>query len=126
MAITERDRHTLYQRLEELLGEEEATTLMEHLPPVGWADVATKTDLQNLEYRLESKIDQSTLSLHREFNAFSADIRTEFATFKDEMRGDFSGFKNEFHLDRLRAQRQTIFVLAAVIVSIIVSIVTSF
>lgn len=118
MAITERDRHTLYQRLEQVLGEEEATTLMEHLPPVGWADVATKTDLQNLEYRLEakfdSKIDRSTLALHREFSAF-----------KDQMRGDFGAFKDEFHRDRQRAQRQTMFVLVAVIVSIAVSIVTS-
>ena len=44
MAIDERTRHQLYLRLEEVLGDEEANTLMEHLPPVGWADVATKQD----------------------------------------------------------------------------------
>ena len=48
MAITEESRHRLYQRLEELLGTEQATTLMEHLPPVGWGDVATKRDLDHL------------------------------------------------------------------------------
>ena len=48
MAITEDARHRLYQRLEEVLGPEEAATLMEHLPPVGWADVATTRDLDNL------------------------------------------------------------------------------
>jgi hypothetical protein len=48
VAITEEGRHRLYQRLEELLGAHEATTLMEHLPPVGWADVATKRDVENL------------------------------------------------------------------------------
>ncbi|HYD10266.1 MAG TPA: hypothetical protein VEA78_09190 [Acidimicrobiales bacterium] len=47
MAITEQDRHRTYQRLEQVLGSEEATTLMEHLPPVGWADVATKRDLDH-------------------------------------------------------------------------------
>lgn len=46
MAIDERSRHELYARLEEVLGPEEAATLMEHLPPVGWADVATKRDLE--------------------------------------------------------------------------------
>ena len=34
----------MYQRLEEVLGAEEATTLMEHLPPTGWGDVARKSD----------------------------------------------------------------------------------
>ena len=48
MAIDERARHQLYLRLEEHLGAEAATTLMEHLPPVGWADVATKRDLDHL------------------------------------------------------------------------------
>ena len=46
MVVDERSRHALYQKLEEVLGREEATTLMEHLPPVGWADVATKRELE--------------------------------------------------------------------------------
>ena len=45
MAITEEARHRMYQRLEEVLGREQAATLMEHLPAVGWADVATRHDL---------------------------------------------------------------------------------
>jgi hypothetical protein len=44
MAIDEASRHRLFQRLEEVLGTDEAATLMEHLPPVGWADVATKRE----------------------------------------------------------------------------------
>ena len=48
MAITEEGRHRLYERLEEVLGREQAATLMEHLPPVGWADVATRRDLDNM------------------------------------------------------------------------------
>lgn len=53
MVLDERSRHQLYLRLEEALGPDAATTLMEHLPPVGWADVATKRDLDALEQRLE-------------------------------------------------------------------------
>jgi hypothetical protein len=45
MAIDERARHELHQRLDELLGPERAATLMAHLPPVGWTDVVTKHDL---------------------------------------------------------------------------------
>jgi hypothetical protein len=53
MAINERARHQLYLRLEEHLGAEAATTLMEHLPPTGWADVATKRDLDLLKGDLD-------------------------------------------------------------------------
>jgi len=48
MAITEQNRHDLHKRLDEVLGMDHATTLMGHLPPVGWADVATKHDLDQL------------------------------------------------------------------------------
>ncbi len=57
MAIDERTRHEMYLGLEQLLGPQVADALMEHLPPVGWADVATKRDLDALEERLELKID---------------------------------------------------------------------
>ena len=55
MAITEQSRHRMYKHLEELMGTEDAGVLMEHLPPVGWADVATKRDLDML--RLEWRAD---------------------------------------------------------------------
>ena len=58
MAISEESRHHLYQRLEEVLGPKEATVLMQHRPPVGWADVATKRDLDALEGRIESRFDR--------------------------------------------------------------------
>lgn len=57
MTIDERTRHQLYLRLEAVLGTEEATTLMEHLPPVGWADVTTKHDLDALESRIDLRFD---------------------------------------------------------------------
>jgi hypothetical protein len=46
MTERERRRHELLQRLEELLGSEHAATLMEHLPPDRWNELATKADLE--------------------------------------------------------------------------------
>ena len=65
MPIDERKRHALYERLDDVLEEEHADTLMELLPPVGWADVATKRDLDlkldALEARLAARF---TTELH--------------------------------------------------------------
>jgi len=58
MAVDERSRHELHRRLEEVLGPDPATTLIEHLPPVGWADVATKHDLAALEERMDLRFDR--------------------------------------------------------------------
>ena len=42
MAVSEKQRHELMKAMEGALGPEPAETLMNLLPPVGWADVATK------------------------------------------------------------------------------------
>ena len=61
MALDERARHELFLRLEQVLGAESAETLMEMLPPVGWADVATKRDLDALEERMNLRFEQFEL-----------------------------------------------------------------
>jgi hypothetical protein len=57
MAVDERRRHQLYRRLEEVLGQEEAGALMDYLPPVGWADVARRSDIEQLSERLSDRFD---------------------------------------------------------------------
>ncbi|QGG94329.1 hypothetical protein [Actinomarinicola tropica] len=80
MAITEKSRHELYRRLEEILGPDEATTLMEHLPPVGWADVATKDDLRSLETRLDARISVLGSELRTEMANLSAELNSSLRT----------------------------------------------
>lgn len=46
------DRHRLHRRLDELLGPEDAATLMEHLPPNEWNQLATKADISELRQEL--------------------------------------------------------------------------
>ncbi len=52
--VDDRARHCLYQKLEEILGAEEAGTLMNHLPPAGLGDLATKADVQGLRTELQA------------------------------------------------------------------------
>jgi hypothetical protein len=57
MAIDEqRVRQSLHARLADTLGADEAALLMDYLPPVGWADVATKRDLDALRSDLHAEI----------------------------------------------------------------------
>ena len=68
MAIDERTRHEMYSGLEDTLGAKVADALMAHLPPVGWADVATKHDLARLEARLDediTRIEARIADVHR-------------------------------------------------------------
>ena len=57
MVISEASRHEMHTKLEEVLGAQVAATMMEHLPPVGWADVATKRDLDANQVLMKRDLD---------------------------------------------------------------------
>lgn len=63
MVLNERTRHLVHEEAKRTWKAEAADTLMEMLPPVGWADVATKHDIDDLKERFATKED-----LHREIN----------------------------------------------------------
>ena len=57
MAVDERHRLQLADAAKRAFGDDAGITLMELLPPVGWADVATKQDLELLESKLDAHFD---------------------------------------------------------------------
>lgn len=60
MAVSDAARNRLYNTIRENFGPEDADTMMELLPPVGWSDVARQRDLERVEARLdrlETKVD---------------------------------------------------------------------
>ena len=69
----------------QILSEEAADTLMELLPPVGWADVATKTDLQHL--RDELKGDSQNLRVA---------TKSDLQHLRDELKGDMHALQLTF------------------------------
>lgn len=56
MPVTDQARNQLYNRLREALGDEDASTMMELLPPAGWADVARQRDLDELRRHLDPRV----------------------------------------------------------------------
>ena len=70
MPVDDRTRLNLHRKLEAALGREEADTLMAHLPPVTWNEVATKADLAALGSNLRTQL--------------GAEMQTGFATLRAE------------------------------------------
>ena len=78
MAVDERARHELFLRVERELGPEAAETLMEMLPPVGWADVATKQDLVLLKADVQTGFQQLEERMNLRFEVLEHGLRAEF------------------------------------------------
>ena len=56
MSISEAQRFEMHSSLRKVMGDDVANTLMEHLPPMGWADVARKSDIDHLDKRIDGVI----------------------------------------------------------------------
>jgi hypothetical protein len=56
-AVTEEERFDMANALEAKLGRSTTMTLMKHLPPTGWGDVATIRDLDQLEAKLNARFE---------------------------------------------------------------------
>lgn len=111
MAISEESRHRLYGRLEEVLGEEQAATLMEHLPPVGWADVATRRDLDHLGGALRSEMAVLGTELRSEMAVLAGELRVEMAVLGGELRVEMGAMESRLRSDlaRVRSDVRTLF-----------------
>ncbi|HVV76408.1 MAG TPA: hypothetical protein VHC43_10260 [Mycobacteriales bacterium] len=96
MTISEALRHQMYERFVETSGTEVGDALMEHLPPTGWADVATKADVAALRVATKQDIHVLGTELRNEMSGLGADLRGEISDLRGEMaelRGDMrAGF----------------------------------
>jgi hypothetical protein len=94
--FTDDDRRALYDALEGALGHDPAAILMAHLPPVGWADLATRGDLAAVKGDI-------------------AEVKGEIA----EVKGEIAEVKGEIAELRGEMQAQLAKLIAANIASMI-------
>jgi hypothetical protein len=90
MTVDDRTRLNLHRKLEAVLGPDNADTLMAHLPPVTWQDVASKDDLHALESVLRAEMATSRAELRGEMAALRAELRGEMATLDGGLRSEIS------------------------------------
>lgn len=69
MAISNRIRRSIYEKLEELMGAEEAEAMMDAFLQPNWQDVATKDDLRVLAADLRREIGDVRVEMHQGFAA---------------------------------------------------------
>ena len=55
MAISESERLDMHLKLKDVLGEQVANTMINHLPPSGWTDVARKSDMDHLAALMDAR-----------------------------------------------------------------------
>jgi len=110
VTLTEEGRHRLHTSLTEAIGADAANTLMEMLPPVGWADVATKRDLDHL-----------ATGWRAELVEFRSDVRVQLA----DLRSELSDLRSELH-STLRTNNLTMITANAVLVAVAVALTRLF
>ncbi len=92
MSIDEAGRLLRHDASRTAWGAEAALVLMEMLPPTGWADVATRQELEHLEARighrfdqLEARVDHQVEALRFQIDALRLETRADTATGQRRM-----------------------------------------
>jgi len=91
MAVTQSSRHQLFKRLEKVLGMEEAGTLIDLVPPIGWADLATKTDLDHLRVATKADIDQLRVATKADIDHLGVANKLDLEVLKNDLASKFRG-----------------------------------
>lgn len=107
--VDERSRLQLADAAKQAFGDDAGITLMELLPPVGWADVATKHDLLALDARFDT-VDRQFDALERRMEVFER----RMDAFDDRM--------GRFEAD-LRSQTWKLMTLMIAVVGVVVAAV---
>lgn len=112
MTRDDRARTELHHALDTAVGDDNADTLMSYLPPVGWADVATRHDLDTTVALLRAE-------LHTEIAGLRDQLHTEIAGLRHEMADRFGAVDQRLeeqgtHLERA-LRSQTRWLLSAIV-----------
>ncbi len=114
MLVDEARRLALLSRLSEVLGEEEARTLIECLPPVRWEHLATKDDVKASEDRIRTEMNGKFALVDAEF----ARVHTRIDGLEHKMEAGFESLRGEFALQMAKLTRTMVFIMSGFMLTI--------
>ena len=84
---------------------------MEHLPPAGWRDLATKSDVESASLLLRTDMEVEFGKVRAEFANVRAEMATEFANVRAEMATEFANVRTEMRTEfsNVRTEMRTEF-----------------
>lgn len=91
MSVTEFERHQIFQWYETAMGSELASIMMNLVPPVGWGEIATRTDLA----------------------ALGGGLRGEMSVLRSELRGEMAELRGEMKAGNAELLRTLFFAMVA-------------
>ena len=142
MLMEESRRLALLDRLREVLGEEEARTLIECLPPVRWEQLATKDDVRASEERILTEMNGKFDGVDAKFDGVDAKfdgvdakfdgVDAEFARVHTRIDGlehqmdsgfervwaEFTAVRGEIALQTARQTRTMVFIMSGFMLTI--------
>ena len=102
MAISEVARLEMLTGLRTCLGTSVADTLIEHLPPGGWHDIARTSDIESLRRDLQDKLDWLRddvklirIELREDMNNLRIELHQDMTNLREELRGDMNNLREE-------------------------------
>src|SRR5439155_17325233 len=106
MSVDERRRLQLAEAAKRALGNDEAVTLMELLPPVGWGDVATKQDLQRLEVATKQDLQRLEVATKQDLQRLGVATKQDLQRLAAATRQDMLLFEARLEARFERGFRQ--------------------
>ena len=109
MTVDDRTRMELHRRLTEVLGDQEADTLMAHLPPVTWQNVATTDSVDSTRVVLATQIDALRSDVDRQITELRSDLNGHVTALNSALSTGLSDLRAEMH----RTTRSIVVLVAA-------------
>ncbi|MGI8426771.1 MAG: hypothetical protein ACR2FO_06080 [Actinomycetota bacterium] len=119
MSVTERSRHELFKKLEKVLGMEDAGTLMDLVPPMGWGDMATKRDLDEFTVATKRDIDEFRVATKRDIDEFRVATKRDIDEFRVATKRDMDLLKSDLKDELTLKLRGLFFAIAALFIGVV-------
>ncbi|MYA84585.1 MAG: hypothetical protein F4Y12_03260 [Acidimicrobiaceae bacterium] len=125
MALTHAQRTSIFNTLAEVMGQDDAEILMQHLPPSGWDNVATKEDLRAGFAEIHAAMSAGFAQAATERAEIKVQTATELAEIKVQTATEFAEIKAQTATDLaeiIRRQAWHLYIVVSTIVLATVSI----